>query len=311
MKKIKIAVIMGGKSSEHEISILSGKQIVNNLDKNKYEILPVVISKDGIWDLTLDSLIKNGVDVIFIALHGPYGEDGSIQGMFKVANIPYTGSGVLASALGMDKIKFRMMMKEVKIPIPKYIVVNKNEKIKSLKSLGEFPYFVKPYDQGSSVGASIAKNRNELTISLKNAFKYSDIVIIDEFIKGRELTCSILGNSNPIALPVLEIIPKKGEFFDYKSKYVKGGSDEIVPIDISDNLIEKIKSTSIDVYKTMGCRGFARVDLLLKNNNLYVLEINTIPGLTQMSLFPKSARAFGLTYSKLLDKIIKLALEKK
>lgn len=308
MNKIKVAVLMGGKSSEHEISILSGQQVVANLNQNKYEVFPVVISKTG--DLKINSILNKKVDLVFIAMHGPYGEDGTIQGMLELMDIHYTGSGVLASALGMDKIKFRKIIEIENIPIPKYIVVNKNEKMKKLKALGGFPYFVKPHDQGSSVGASIAKNKNELKKSLNEAFKYSNKVLIDEYIKGRELTCSIIGNEKPIALPVLEIIPKKGNFFDYKSKYVEGGSNEIIPEDIPNRLIEKVKELSIEVFKAISCRGFARVDFLLKAGKLYVLEINTIPGLTQMSLLPKSAKAFGLTYSQLLDKIIKLALEK-
>lgn len=341
MKKINVAILMGGKSPEHEISILSGQQVVNNLNYKKYNVLPVLISKTGSWQLTskdnitslnnpiklmgtqkeikltnkkeinkINSMKDNKVNVIFIAMHGPYGEDGTIQEMLELMNIPYTGSGVLASALGMDKIKFRKIMKVEKIPIPNYIVVTKNQKIKTIKSIGDFPYFVKPYNQGSSVGASIAKNQKELKKSLDEAFKYSDKVLIDEYIQGRELTCSVIGNNVPIALPVLEIVPKRGDFFNYKSKYIEGGSEEFIPNNITKYTIDKVKKLSIKVYKAIGCRGFARVDFLLRNDNLYVLEINSIPGLTQMSLFPRSAKAYGLTYSQLLDKIIKLALEK-
>jgi len=303
MKKIKVAVLMGGRSSEHEISIISGNEVVKNLDKNKYEVLPVILAK-SVGNIE----IPKSIDIAFIAMHGPFGEDGTIQGMLELMNIPYTGSGVLASALGMDKIKFRMIMKAKKIPIPKYIVVNKGDKIKNLKSLGGYPHFVKPHNQGSSVGASIARNKNELTNSLNKAFEYSEIAIIDEYIKGRELTCSIIGNRNPIALPILEIIPKKGDFFDYNSKYTKNGSDEIVPVDIPDKIIKRIQKLSIEIYKVIGCKGFARVDFLLRDNNIYVLEINTIPGLTQMSLLPKAAKAVGISYSKLLDIVINNAI---
>lgn len=341
MRKIRVAVLMGGKSPEHEISLISGQEVVRNLDKSKYTLLPVVISRDGaIWRLTdtgsalsLPDPLKakvagkeivpasfkeisgannlaSGVDVAFIAMHGPYGEDGTIQGMLELAGIKYTGSKVLASALGMDKIKFREFLKGKGLPIPKYLVAKKGEKIGSLKALGKPPYFVKPFNQGSSVGASIVRKKSELKKALRLAYRYSDIALIDEYLQGMELTVSVIGNDRPLALPVIEIRPLKGEFFDYDSKYTESGAEEIVPAGLSRGLTKKVQDLAIEVYQTIGARNFARVDFILKKNkNPYVLEINTIPGLTPMSLLPKAAKSAGISYSALLDKIVRYALE--
>lgn len=342
MKKIRIAVLMGGKSPEHEISILSGQQVIAQLNEKKYKTLPIVISKSGKWQLTtknhvleLSNLLKTKgtnkdislvskreidlsrtsksqkIDLFFVAMHGPFGEDGTVQGMLDLSGVPYTGSGVLASALGMDKIVFRKIMKVEKISTPKYFEVRKDQKRYKLTNIGGFPFFVKPHNQGSSVGVTIATNPKQLKKSLNIAHKYSAVAIVDEYIKGREFTCSVIGNRSPIALPVIEIIPKKGDFFNYESKYTESGAEEIVPAKISNMISSQIKDLAIKVYQATGCRGFGRVDFLMNNNGkIYVLEINTIPGLTPMSLLPKSAKAFGLSYSQLLDRIVSYALKK-
>jgi len=340
MKKLKICVLMGGNSPEHEISILSGKEVIKNLDQKKYEISPIVISKKGVWQLTntesilnIKNPIKNKgsgkdivlqskehidafyskdnkkIDIFFIVMHGPFGEDGKIQGMLDLIGMKYTGSGVLASALGMDKLKFRKIMVSEKLPIPKYLVFKKGNYKKEIYKCNQFPYFIKPHDQGSSVGTSIAKNKAQLLKSMANAFKFSDTILVDKYIKGREFTCGVLGDKKPFALSVVEIIPKRGEFFDYISKYTESGSEEIAPAKISRNLERHIKSLAIRVFQAIGASGFGRIDFLMDSKNkLYILEINTIPGLTKMSLLPKSAKASGLTYSKLLDKIIEYAI---
>ncbi len=334
---------MGGRSPEHEISLISGKEVVKNLDRKKYNVLPVIISRDGKgWrlvspknllkspdplklkdtrkELTVlnskeisgaNEVTKKGAQVAFIAMHGPYGEDGTVQGMLELAGILYTGPGVLASAIGMDKVMFRKIMSYEKLPIPKYLVVKKGEKINGIEEkFGKPPYFVKPTEQGSSVGVSIASTEKGLQKSLSKAFKYGGTALIDEYIRGLEVTCAVLGNKNPRALPVIEIRPK-GKFFDYDSKYMPGGSEEIVPARISKSLTRKVQALAIEVYKAIGCRGFSRVDFILKNNKFpIILEINTIPGLTPMSLFPKAAKAAGISYPKLLEKIIDYALSK-
>lgn len=338
-KKINIIVLMGGKSSEHEISLISGREVVRNLNEKKYSVLPIVITRDGVnWRLTSKEnllglpdpleLKKSGnelvtkdykeienvqkmqnIDAVFIAMHGPYGEDGTVQGMLELAGVKYTGSGVLTSSLAMDKYMTRQFLSAHKILTPKYVVVKKNESNLNIsKALGKFPFFVKPNDQGSSVGMSIVQDTKELAKAIDKAFEYSDTVLVDEYIDGKEITCAILGNENPKALPLVEIIPK-GEFFDYDSKYLDGGAQEIVPARISNELTRKIQTVAIKIYKAMGCRGFARVDFILKNNKSPLfLEVNTIPGLTPMSLFPKAAKAAGITYDKLLEEIINYAL---
>jgi len=341
-RRIKVAVLMGGKTPEHEISLISGREVVRNIDTKKYEVLPVVISRNGkSWRLTspqkllslpdpstikdlktelvragykdvqgIDQMSKVGADVVFIAMHGPYGEDGTVQGMLDLAGVKYTGSGVAASAIGMDKLLFRKLLKSEGIPIPKFVAVEKNKDYEKIfKVLGNFPYFVKPHNQGSSVGASIVKNQEDLEKALNLAFKYSNITLVDEYILGKEITCGILGNEASIALPLVEIIPKN-EFFDYDSKYTESGTQEIIPARVPKSLTKEIQRIALKVYKILGCKGFARVDFILRNNKFpVVLEINTIPGLTPMSLLPKAAKKAGFSYSELLDKIVNYAIE--
>jgi len=283
---------MGGNSSEYNISLISGKEVLRNLS-DKYIGVPIVVAKDG--NEWLNNLLREKPDICFIAMHGLFGEDGKIQGMLDILKIKYTGSGVLASAVGMDKILFRKIMQAEGIVVPKLT--------------SKFPCFVKPHNQGSSVGASIVRSKKDLKKAIKLVKKYSRQVIIEEYLKGTEVTCAVLGNEKPIALPVIEIIPLKGEFFDYVSKYTESGSKEIVPARISQALTREVQDLAIRVYKAVGCRGFGRVDFILKDNKYpIVLEINTIPGLTPMSLVPKAAKTYGLSYSELLDKIIKYSI---
>ena len=301
-KKTKIVVLMGGKSSEHDISVISGNEVVKNLDKKKYLAIPVVISKEG---KGFDRINKNKPDIVFIALHGKFGEDGTVQGMLELLGIPYTGSGVLASSIGMDKLMFRKLMHAEGITSPDYFVVNKNDKV---RKLFKPPYFVKPFDGGSSVGVSIVKKGKELENALKLVFRYSKTAIVEEFVEGLEVTCGVLGNDNPVALPVTEIHPIKGDFFDYKSKYNENGSEEITPARISKKMTEEVRGLAVKIHKIVGARGFSRVDFILqKGKTPIVLEINTIPGMTPMSLLPKAAAAAGITYPQLLDRIIGFA----
>ena len=291
-KKIRVVVLMGGKSPEHEISLISGREVVGNLDRRKYLSSRIVISKSG---KGIEEIFRVKADVVFVAMHGPFGEDGTVQGMLELAGLKYTGSGVTASAIGMDKIMFRKVMRAEGIPVPKLT--------------SKFPCFVKPYNQGSSVGASIVRNERELAKAIKLARKYSDKVLVEEYLVGKEVTCAVLGNEDPRVLPVIEIVPLKGEFFDYESKYTESGAEEIVPARISKTLTKKVQDMAAKVYQAIGCRGFGRVDFILKDNkHPVVLEINTIPGLTPMSLLPKAAKEAGYSYPALLETIIKYAL---
>ena len=343
MRKIKIAVLMGGKTPEHEISLISGREVVKSLNKSRYDVLPIVISRTGKrWQLVspdkllslpdplklqdtnkelitteereiagVKQMVKDKVGVVFIAMHGPFGEDGTVQGMLELGGILYTGPGVLASALGMDKIKFRKILEAENIPVPKYVSIKKGEPLRKVyEFLGKPPYFVKPHNQGSSVGASIVKYKKNLKSSINLALEFSEIALVDEYLDGIEVTCGVLGNEEPIPLPLVEIKPIKSEFFDYASKYTESGAEEIVPARVSKSLTRKVQEISVNVYKAIGCKGFSRVDFIIRENrHPVVLEINTIPGLTPMSLLPKAAAASGIAYSELLDRIINYAIE--
>lgn len=322
MQKIKVVVLMGGKSAEHKISLATGREVVHHLNKEKYDVLSVVISPNGSrWKLESPDLSKGKIispqglkkqkpDIVFIALHGPFGEDGTIQGMLEEAGLTYTGSGVSASALGMNKIVFRRLMEDERVTSPKYLVLYKKDKKEKIwEKFEKLPLVVKPSNQGSSVGISIVRGKKDLQSALKLAFEYSDPIIIEEYIKGIEVSCGIIGNDKPLALPVAEIVTKN-DFFDYEAKYSKGKSKEIIPARVSKEMTEKIQNLVIKVYKAVGAKGYSRVDMIIRRNIPYVLEINTLPGLTPISLLPKQAEAAGIPYPQLLDKIIELALEK-
>jgi len=239
-------------------------------------------------------------------MHGPFGEDGTIQGFLELMGVDYTGSGVLASALGMDKIYSRKLFTQADLTVPRYTLVRKKKNQNIVAKNLKFPVFVKPNNQSSSVGTSKVKDKKDLASAIKDAHRYSDFALIEEFIDGIEVTAAIIGNDKPKALPLVEIIPKR-DFFDYKAKYDEKLTDEIVPARISKVLTKKAQDVATTAYKTLGCRGFGRVDMIIKNNDVYVLEVNTIPGLTSVSLLPKAAKAAGISYSQLLDKIISFA----
>ena len=309
MKKLIVAVLMGGRSAERDISLISGREVAKNLNRKKYSVIPVEIPKNGITSASpIPILKKNKVDIAFIAMHGPYGEDGTIQGLLELAGIPYTGSRVLASALGMDKIYSRKIFTQIGLNTPKFVLVDKQQKKTSISPL-KFPVFVKPQSQGSSIGTSKANNQKQLDLALKEAFKFGKVAIVEEFLEGVEITGAVLGNENPIALPLVEIVSKK-EFFDYEAKYDAKLTDEIVPARITKDLTQKAQDAAIKAYIALNCSGFGRVDMIISKDKIYVLEVNTIPGLTPVSLFPKAANAAGISYPQLLDEVIKLVNEK-
>lgn len=343
MKKIKVAVLMGGRTPEYDVSLATGREVVTYLDKKKFEVLPVVISRDGQkWQplplskfLELDTVVRRfpeqnkeqlslskilpqdqtilneqKIDVAFLAMHGPYGEDGTVQGLLELLNIPYTCSGVLASALGMDKMMFRKVLASEKIPFPQYLAFRKNDPPELVwRFFKKPPVFVKPYNQGSSVGVSLVHGKEELKKALDVAFTYSEPVLIEEYLEGMEISCAVLGNTNPQALPLAEILPKN-EFFDYEAKYTQGKAEEIVPARVSAKMTKKIQDLSVRIFKVIGARGVARVEFILVGQKPYALEINTIPGLTSASIVPKEAKGARMSYPKLLEKLIDLALQK-
>ena len=303
MKKLKLVVLMGGISSEREVSLISGNEVIKNLDKEKYEVIPVDFNGDCTWV----DIIKP--DLVFIVLHGKYGEDGSVQSLLDVLNQKYTGSGSAASFLGMNKMFFKFLVNKEKIKNPKAIFLkDKNINMSDLEKLG-WPVVVKPVLGGSSIGISIVKSKKYLAKALNLAFKYDKEVLIEEYIKGIEISCGVIEDRGKItALPLVEICPKN-EFFDFKSKYDEKLCQEIVPARISDELTRKISKISENIFKLLKCKGLARIDFIVKENEIYVLEINMIPGLTSKSLLPKEAMAARISYPKLLDKIIESALK--
>ncbi len=334
-KKLNVLVLAGGTSSEYDVSIASAKEVVRHLDPKKYNALPLIITKDRWIPVSKEKFLfekisptnskslqksqnntvsvlgdinkNDGIDVCFLALHGKFGEDGTLQAILDFLQIPYTGSGVLASALGMDKMKSRQIFDQIGLITPKTIIVKeKGEHIEVWKKLSP-PVVVKPNSQGSSIGVSIVHTHSELKKDINKALKYDEFVLVEEYLKGTEVTCGILGNEKSFALPVVEIVPKT-EFFDYKAKYTPSKCDEIVPARISPILTKKVQETAIRAYEALGCKGFGRVDMIIRGRKVYVLEVNTIPGLTSASLLPKAAASAGLSFPQLLDKIIEFAI---
>ncbi|MBT3387629.1 MAG: D-alanine--D-alanine ligase [Desulfobacula sp.] len=309
MKKIRIALLSGGISSEREVSLNSGNQVFEALDKEKYD----VVRYDPKTDLKKLVIEAEEIDAALIILHGPFGEDGTVQGLLDLLDIPYQGAGVLGSAVAMNKQLSKTLYEAADIPIPPYCTFSLNDKIDQtgvIDTLG-LPLVVKPVCAGSSVGMTIVKEKEALGEAIDLAFKNDKTILIEKYISGIELTCGVLGNDDPEALPVIEIIPGEGhEFFDYEAKYVPGATEEICPARIDEEITAKVKSLALKAHKALFIKGYSRTDLILSGKDLYVLETNTIPGMTATSLYPQSAQVAGLSFSKLLDRLIELSLEK-
>ena len=300
---MKIGVIMGGISSEREISLKSGESIVNNIDKNKYEVVPVVIDKKE------DILTKvKGLDFALLALHGQFGEDGTVQSVLQTMGIPYSGCGSLSSAACMDKDMTKSLLKAAGINTAPWVNVRKGEEINydEISKLG-YPVFVKPTHGGSSVATFMIKEEKDIANAVAEGFKWDNEVMIEKFIKGDEITCPILGKE---MFPVIAIKPSdEFEFFDYTSKYIDGGAEEVV-VQLEENLHKKVEEMAIDTFKALKCDAYARVDMIVTSEGVpYILEVNTLPGMTKASLFPKSAAGKGLEFSELLDAIIQESLK--
>ena len=296
---MQIGVIMGGISAEKEISTLTGKQIIESLDKDKYQVVPIPINSQ--YEL-IDS--ARYLDFAFIALHGKFGEDGRIQAVLEAMGIAFSGCSVLASAVCMDKNISKKLFISEKIKTPQWITVKDENKIDySIIENIRYPLIVKPNSGGSSIGTFIAYSKEELKDGVKEALKYDDEIIIEEYIKGEEITCCIL---NGELLPIISINPKS-EFFNYSSKYDKGGAEEKI-IELPRMLREKVEEICLKCWDTFKLKVYARIDMIIKDDDIYVLEINTLPGMTENSLFPKSAAAYGLSFSQLLDKIVQYSI---
>ena len=296
---MQVGVIMGGISAEKEISNLTGQQIVENLDKNKYEVIPIPINSQ--YEL-IDSV--KCLQFAFIALHGKFGEDGRIQAILESIGVPFSGCGVLASALCMNKNISKKLFITEGIKTPQWIIVKDENEIdySIIESIG-YPLIVKPNSGGSSIGTIKVNSREKLKEGVKEALKYDDEIIIEEYIKGEEITCCIL---NGEVLPIISINPKS-ELFNYNSKYDNDGAEEKI-IELPKILREKAEEICLKCWDTFKLKVYARIDMIIRDEEIYVLEINTLPGMTENSLFPKSAAAYGLNFSELLDEIIKYSL---
>jgi len=317
-KKIHIAVIMGGPSSEHEVSLKSGENILRALDKDAYEPTRVHITKKGVWSIDPKDL-KHFIDCAFIALHGSYGEDGTVQGILSDYGIPFTGSGALPSALGMNKFLSLQTFGGAGLNIPETILIHKNEwrynsegVEKNIFYRMSLPFVVKPNREGSSVGVFIIRKKKDLEFALGNIFLFSKECLAQEFIEGREMTCGVLDYGwKESAFPLLptEIIPREEAFFNYEAKYSPGASFEITPPQgLTSQKLKEIRNTALNAHLAIGASGMSRTDMILDSKgDIVVLEINTIPGLTEESLLPKAALISGIQFSKLLDIMISSA----
>jgi D-alanine-D-alanine ligase len=340
-EKIKIALLFGGRSAEHEVSLSSAAAVYTHLDKKKYSVISIFIDKEGNWrsvespDLPGEELNKGRVlsflpwegegsdrilrpDIIFPVLHGPYGEDGTVQGVCELADVPYVGAGVLSSAMCMDKDVAKSLFRSNGLPVVDYLTVHEweweQEKEDILGRIMEkfrLPFFVKPANLGSSVGITKAKEPQELGRALELAFQFDQKVMVEEGIVGRELECSVIGNNEPEASLPGELIPYR-EFYDYRDKYVEGKTTFIIPAKVSPQIIETIQETAVRAFKVLECSGMARVDFFLEDVTERILlnEINTIPGFTEISMYPKMWESSGISFPELLDKLVMLGFER-
>lgn len=348
--KLTVAILFGGKSAEHEVSLQSAKNVYAYIDKKKFTPILIGISKNGEWLLENDSqfllneknpklialnktgesvalipqsngaitnlsnpLVKKSIDVVFPVLHGPFGEDGTVQGLLKLANIPFVGPSVLGSAVGMDKDVMKRLLRDAGIPIADFIVLKKGESqsfTDVTKKLG-LPLFIKPANLGSSVGVSKVTNEKEYTKAIEEAFLFDRKIIIEEFVDGREIECAVLGNDHPQASIPGEVTSTH-DFYSYEAKYIdENGATVMIPASITDKEKKKIQEMAIKTFTTLCCEGLGRVDsFLTKNGKVLVNEINTIPGFTAISMYPKLWQASGISYTDLITKLIELAVSR-
>jgi len=311
---LKIGVLMGGKSSEREVSLRTGEAVYNALKSKGYPCVKIDV------DSNIASRIKEEkIDFAFLALHGRFGEDGTIQGMLEILGVPYTGSGVLASAMVMDKITTKKILLFEDLPTPLFILVSKEEtELRGMPATvarinGEMglPLVVKAPTQGSTIGMAFVHQERDLIPALELAFQYDPVALVEQFVEGVEVTASVLGNDEPVALPLIEIVSATG-VYDYEAKYTAGMSSHIIPPRIPEEQQGLVKELAIRAFKALGCRGFARVDFIVdRQGRPYILELNTIPGMTATSLLPDAARAAGIEFPELVEKIINFALNRK
>jgi len=308
MSRIRIALLAGGWSGEREISLESGEAAYRAFDKGKYDI----VMYDPRDDLQVLIDAKEEIDLAFILLHGKFGEDGCIQGLLDILGIPFVGSGVLSSAMAVNKKVAKEVYRSTGLEVAKDIVLRAGHEFsveRVVEMLGSMTV-VKPVDEGSSLGMSVCHTKEELLAGIEKAFKRGQEIMIEEYIDGREVTCCVLGNRELQALPLIEIVPEaQYRFFDYEAKYTPGATQEICPAPLSSSLTESARSCAIKAHQALQCSVWSRTDMIIRDESIYLLETNTIPGMTEESLFPLAARTAGLSFSELLDRLIALSLK--
>jgi D-alanine-D-alanine ligase len=313
--KLRIAVIYGGRSGEHEISLRSAKTVLQSLDRERFEPVEYFIDKDGKWSpspILPEPGAHPDIDVVFPVLHGTFGEDGTIQGLLELAGLPYVGAGVLASAVSMDKEMAKRVCQERNLPVVEFLTLRRecSNPVEACAALS-FPVFVKPANLGSSVGISKAHDAKELAAAFELAAQYDSKIIVERGISGRELECAVLGNEAPIASLPCEILPSR-EFYDYEDKYLLDRAGAKVPAELPEGKTDELRRLAVECYRAVECEGMARVDFFLESGtgNLYINEINTIPGFTSISMFPKMWEHSGIPLPALVSQLIDLALSR-
>lgn len=308
-RKMRVAVLMGGTSNEREVSLSTGRMIAGALDTSKCDVT-TIDTRD------LLSLQADKPDIVFIGLHGRGGEDGAVQGLLETLDLPYTGSGILASALAMDKVMSKRLFRHEGIPVAPELALVRGQELSGHNliaqinaTLGGFPVFVKPNAEGSSVGGTLAQDTMQLGDAVAHAFQYDTVILVEKYLRGMEVTVGVLGNTGETldVLPVIEIVPKSA-FYDYESKYAAGGSDHVIPARLSDAQTDTVQQIALQCHALLGCRGMSRTDFIITTDGPFVLEVNTIPGMTPTSLLPQAAAHAGIAFPDLLDRLIASAL---
>jgi D-alanine--D-alanine ligase len=318
--KLTIAVVYGGSSREHDISMMSGKAVLNAIDRRKYTVIPVEITRDNVWVINHKhynqraaiKFLKTGIDFVFIALHGTFGEDGQLQRILEKAKIAFSGSGSKASHLAMCKSDASLVMKNHGLCVPSEQILDISDSYSPNEILKAFtlPLIVKPVAQGSSFGVSKVTEIAQLNPAIQSAFKEDNRILIQEYIQGEEVSVGVLEDDigTLMALPPTQLMPVSADFFDYHAKYTHGAIHEVTPPPFEDAVIKNIQSIAIRVHALLGCSGYSRTDMILRENKLYVIEINTLPGLTDVSILPQQAKVAGMSFTRLIDRIIKSGL---
>jgi len=335
--RLRVAVIQGGRSSEHEISLASARSVIDALDPKRYDVRAIDIRRDGRWELSAGAdqarlakgaepqaglpvpVATNGaveplgdIDVVFPVLHGPFGEDGTVQGLLELAGVAYVGAGVAASAVCMDKDLFKAVMRAKDVPVVPSVTVRRWQRQDEIESPFGFPVVVKPARLGSSVGISIVREPADLREAVALAFEHDEKILLEEYVGGVEVECSVLGNEQPIASIPGEIVPLVSDWYDYSAKYDEGGMDLVIPPRIDERAIERVQELAVAAFIASECEGMARVDFFVRDNgDVLVNELNTIPGFTATSVYAKLFEASGISYPELLDRLVQLALERR